>query len=122
MKKRQHYLPKFYLAGFTNESGKFWIFDRENKEFRIQTPKNTAVEKEYYTLINEKGERDYIIEDLVSFVEGHTKPIFEKLEKRKKINKIEKENLALFVSILWTRVPDFEKSIVGEDKLCLGKI
>ena len=44
-------------------------------------------------------------------VAGHAKPIIEKLDKKEKISKEEKENLSLFIAVLWTRVPDFDKSV-----------
>lgn len=46
--KRHHYLPRFYLDRFTDR-GRLYLFDREEAEHRIQTPKNTAVQTHFYT-------------------------------------------------------------------------
>lgn len=108
--KRHHYLPQFYLQYFCKD-GNFWIFDRKTKEFRSQTPKNTALKSNYYTFKNSKGNKVTEIEHLLSQIEGNAKCIIEKVINWENITPQEKENLSLFIAFMMNRVPDFEKSV-----------
>ncbi len=108
--KRHHYLPQFYLEGFCRDD-LLWVYDREEKEFRQQTPQNTAVQKYYYSFENDEGERTAEIEDLLSLIETHTKPIIDKINARESINGSEKETLSIFIGFLYSRIPRFEKHI-----------
>lgn len=107
--KRHHYLPQFYLEGFCRNE-LLWVYDRENKEIRQQTPVNTAVQKYYYSFEDDEGERDADVEGLLSLIETYTKPIIYKLNKRELIDNSEKETLSIFVGFLYGRVPRFERN------------
>lgn len=39
MTRRQHYVPQFYLRNFTNDTKKFWVYDRLKSEYFISQPK-----------------------------------------------------------------------------------
>lgn len=108
--KRHHYLPEFYLKEFSREKVLF-VYDRELNEYREQIPKDTVVMSHYYTLKDDKGNKNAEIETYLSHLEGNAKPIIKKLEIGKGIYEEEKELLAIFISFLMNRVPDFEKSI-----------
>lgn len=108
--KRNHYLPQFYLKNFCN-NGKLWVYDRENKQYRNQTPVNTAVQSHYYSFEDEKGDKNTDIEKGLSKIEGETGPIISKLNNREQITDKEKGILSVFIAFLMNRVPDFEKSV-----------
>ena len=78
--KRHHYLPQFYLNGFCT-NGRLWIYDRTENNFRCQTPINTGVIKDYYTFLDEEENKDTKIEEMLSKVEGDTKPVIDKIDK-----------------------------------------
>lgn len=107
--KRHHYLPQFYLEGFCRDEV-LWVYDNEEKEFRQQTPQNTAVQTYYYCFENDDGERTAEIEGLLSLVETHAKPIIDKINARETIDENEKETLSIFIGFLYSRVPRFEKN------------
>jgi hypothetical protein len=113
--KRHHYLPEFYLAGFTidgQRSTSFTVFDRDRAQFRFQTPKNTAVTGYYYAVEDETtGEKSMHVEELLAEVETETEPVIKKLEARETPTDEEKECLALFCALLHTRVPQFDRAI-----------
>ena len=47
--KRYHYVPRFYLRRFTDESGLLWVYDKENEgQCRAQTPENTTIANRFY--------------------------------------------------------------------------
>lgn len=39
--KRHHYIPQFFLRGFTNEAGEYFIYDKIKDEIRKSKPINT---------------------------------------------------------------------------------
>ena len=111
--KRHHYLPQFYLEGFAEE-GTLWVYDRVEREYREQTPHNTAVVSHYYSYQDEKGELETELESALAEIEGKAKPIIKELSiDRKSITSGERQILSLFIATLRMRVPDFEKE-VGE--------
>jgi Protein of unknown function (DUF4238) len=54
--KAQHYIPKFYLKGFTDKQGKLWVCEKF-KPVRDSKPKLEAHRPDYYTHAD-WGERD----------------------------------------------------------------
>ena len=111
--KRHHYLPQFYLEGFADR-GTLCIYDRVERAYREQTPRNTAVISHYYSYEGEEGELQTEFETALARVEGEAKPVVEKLAiDRKPISARERQVLSLFIALLRMRVPDFEKE-VGE--------
>lgn len=108
--KRHHYLPEFYLKGFTRDE-MLWIFDRKAREYRRQPPRNTAVIGHYYTTATESGEKDYSIETHLAETESEAKPIIEKLEDGQTISTEERIGLAYFLALLVSRTPKHAREI-----------
>ncbi|MBN1868446.1 DUF4238 domain-containing protein [Candidatus Sumerlaeota bacterium] len=117
--KRHHYLPEFYLAGFSR-SDLVWVFDREREECKRLTPKNTAVIGHYYSVEDEHGEKHPDVEiQLAKKVDGPAGRIIGKLERGESIDEAEKRALSLFVGYMKSRVPVFEQwhnDIVSADQ------
>jgi hypothetical protein len=113
--KRHHYLPKFFLAGFTTDGGRdsiFTVFDRDEGEFRPQTPKNIAVRGYYYAVEDEAtGKKSTHVEEFLSEIEGEAEPVIRKLEAGQTLTGADKEHLALFCALLHTRVPQFDRAV-----------
>lgn len=108
--KRHHFLPKFYLEGFTRD-GLLSVFDRDKKQYRRQSPKKTAVIGHFYAFLNTEGETDYGIETFLSQIEGNAKPVIDKLSAGEAIEPEERVSLATFIAVLFNRVPKFEREI-----------
>ncbi|MGD8307459.1 MAG: DUF4238 domain-containing protein [Ignavibacteria bacterium] len=106
--KRHHYLPKFYLKGFTKDD-KLWIYDRQRNEFRAQTPINTAIEKDYYSFIDKNGKKNTSVEKILSDVEGRVIPVITDIKNEKRISNEGKGIMSLFLSFFIYRVPEYEK-------------
>lgn len=106
--KRHHFLPEFYLSGFTRK-GMLSIYDRQKKQYRVQAPRNTAVIGHYYSFLNTSGEVDYSVEKLLSQIEGKAKPVIRKLERDERISTDERIDLAMFLGMLFARVPKAER-------------
>lgn len=107
--KRHHYVPKFYLQGFCNHKN-FWIFDRERNVYREQTPTNTTVETQYYSIQQRNGKYDVSLEQKIATIESLTAPVIKKIDNLEPISSYDKYTLSVFVSLLKVRVPEFKKS------------
>ena len=103
--RRHHYLPQFYLNYFTNNDGYFYIFDEEKSEIRKQTPINTALEKDLYTVKQSNGEDSYLLEKIFSEYESQAKILFEKIKKQEELCYEEKYIMSFFVALMQTRTP-----------------
>lgn len=71
--KRHHYLPQFYLEGFTRGE-LLWVADVRSGEFRRQPPNGTGVEKYFYSVETEEDERDASVEELLAELESTAAP------------------------------------------------
>ena len=65
--KAQHYIPRFYLKGFTDPKGKLWVYEKF-QPMRESKPKFEAHRPDYYSH-SESGDRDETAEDMLKVVE-----------------------------------------------------
>lgn len=106
-KSFQHYVPRFLLDYFATDR-LLWIYDRQLKIFRQQSPKSTAGEKAYYSFIGKGGKEHDVLESMFSAIEGYAAPIIKKLHNgRLEVSEQEKADLALFITALYLRGPDY---------------
>jgi len=110
--KRHHYLPQFYLEGFTRD-GLLWVYDRKTKTTRKQTPVNTAVESDFYTYVDLKGNESAEIEKLFARLEGYTKPVIDLLTNRQEVSVEQRGLVAGFIGTLYIRTPGFRRMSDG---------
>lgn len=106
--KRHHYIPQFFLKGFSADEKKVWVFDRYKKEYRQESIRKTGAETKFYSY-TVKGKEE-TLEGVFSMVEGLAKPILEKVLLGKDITEQEKADFSMFLAIMRVRVPDFKKS------------
>lgn len=104
---RHHYLPQMYLKGFCKED-MLWVYDREKKEYRQQTPINTCLIKHYYSQEKDDGSRDTSVESSLSELESRVALTIAKIDNAEPTSDEEYGFLATFVALLITRVPGFE--------------
>ena len=78
--KPQHYIPRFWLAGFADEAGKVSAVDLAGEKRTRQTsPKRAATEDHFYTLTDDDGERTPVLEDLLGRIESDASPAFKRV-------------------------------------------
>src|SRR5713226_1981225 len=100
----QHYIPKFYLKGFTDKEGVLWVCEKL-KPIRPSKPKREAHRADYYTH-SEKGERDETAENVLKEVESRVAPIIRKLANPRYVLTPENAgHLIMFVAFMFVRVP-----------------
>jgi len=70
--RQQHYLPSFYLAGFTHNGlrdGKLHVFDREQQISWCSKPNKTARQNNFYTLDDDVNGDSMFVEKTLSTLE-----------------------------------------------------
>jgi len=103
--KKQHFVPRFYLANFCNEDGYLWTHDSRRGKARRTTPDNTAFETNIYSPEVEDGERFDEIEKVLSKIEGVAAPLLKRLLNCEKLSDSEKADMALFMASMFVRSP-----------------
>jgi hypothetical protein len=110
--KAQHYIPKFYLKGFTDNCRRLWVCEKF-KPIRESKPKAEAHGPDYYTHA-EKGERDETAEDILEEVESKAAPIIRKLANPQYTLSPENAGYVItFVAFLFARVPSWREHLDG---------
>lgn len=116
--KKHHYIPQFYLKGFTNEQGKYYLFDKKTEEVRSTNPQNSFFENNRNSaFVNE--EKLTFLEDLYAHFDSITAPLLEKIRKSS-LESFELEpeilhRIKMFIAQIYWRVPEndtkFEETI-----------
>ena len=52
--KKHHYLPEFYLKGFST-AGWLWVYDRERNAYSKRRPETVAIRKGFYSIEDQDG-------------------------------------------------------------------
>lgn len=125
---RHHYIPEFYLRGFTNQIGKFKIFDVKGQSF-IKNGKDFSPESYFYeedgnTVATENGPDDFI-EKRYGDIDNTVAEVFNRIKNSEpgtQFNLTDKDMPALqfFASVLFWRLPtnyDEIKTIINEKEL-----
>jgi len=98
-----HYLPQFYLKGFSQSEGKrIWVYDKkENRKYPTQV-RSTANETGFYS--TESGSTE-VEQYLANSIENPANPVLAKIRNRKKITQQEKHLLSDYMVTMMKRVP-----------------
>ena len=108
--KAQHYIPRFYLKGFTDKQGKLWVCEKF-KPIRKSKPKDEAHRPDYYTHA-EQGERDETAEDTLEEIESRAAPIIRKLANPAfRPTPQQMGHVYLFVAFTFARVPSWRENL-----------
>jgi hypothetical protein len=112
--KRQHYVPRFYLANFARD-GRLWVRDNEKLENRWDRPENLALINNYYSL-EKDGQKDNTIEKGLAEIEAASVPLINELDGGKDLSIDSKDTLSMYAAFQWLRVPDFQRGVekIGE--------
>ena len=108
--KAQHYIPKFYLKGFTDRQKRLWVCERF-KPIRASKPKDEAHRPDYYTHA-EQGQRDETVEDILKDLESRAAPIICKLANPQYVLTPENASrVIMFVAFMFARVPSWRENL-----------
>jgi hypothetical protein len=121
--KRHHYLPELYLAGFTDDGtpdGLLHVYLRRENTVKRMTPVNTGVIGHWNSITRGDGTKDPSIESWLSGMESRAVPGIEKLRQGNEALSVdERAGVAQFIGFLWTRGPDFHKTLEDMNQVAL---
>lgn len=105
---KHHYLPQFYLGGFT-PSGRardlFWVFDRSGGKLRRGSPRSEAVIRGFYSA-DVAGETSGFVEDALAQIESASAPVISSIVRTHQLpSDSEIQDLLAFIALLDFRVP-----------------
>ena len=102
--KKQHIVPRFYLAKFSDESGYVWTYSAKGEPLG-RKPEATAVETNFYSPIGAEGERYDEAEETLKTRRYKTGPLWDDLSLGKVMGGEDREMIAIFVAAQYLRSP-----------------
>ncbi|WP_352788821.1 DUF4238 domain-containing protein [Mesorhizobium sp. M0619] len=103
--KKQHFVPRFYLANFVDPEGKVWTYDKREGSARADRAENTAAETNFYSIKGLDGEYNDQLEEWLAKVESAAAPLYPKLLRGETLKGQERFDFSLFIATLYTRSP-----------------
>ena len=64
MSKKHHYLPRYYLKGFTNNDNHFYVYDKQTDNIFLSSPDDTFFENHLNTATLRDGSKSDFLEDM----------------------------------------------------------
>src|SRR5688500_13218841 len=86
--RRHHFLPRFYLAGFTisgKEDGELHVRDRQNGRRWKATPVSFAYERDFYRVDDVPDIAPDAVEGLLARVEADLAPVLSDIAKHRRL-------------------------------------
>jgi hypothetical protein len=116
LSKKHHYLPRYYLQGFTGNDGKFFVYDKHTGKIFSSSPNTTFFEKDLNTVELPSGKNSDLLEHLYTYIENQSWNSFDIIRGSASnipIKLIDRMNLFLFLLFQYWRLPS-NISIVNE--------
>jgi hypothetical protein len=111
--RAHHYVPVFYLAGFTKEgnpNSTLWVFDRQQDRSWQASPRNVANQRDFYRAEFEGVEPDGVEKAFGQF-EGRCAAVLRNVSQARALPKGEDLSLLFgFLALQTTRVPQFRQA------------
>ena len=102
--KQQHYVPRFYLAGFARQN-QLAVFDRRTGTTRMRTPGHTARIPNLYTFEDKQDRRRFDFERMFGYFEDKVAPIIARVAARERIDGDQRELLTAYLALAALRTP-----------------
>jgi len=115
--RAHHYVPVFYLKGFTSPIPRvkefLWVYEK-GKPVRKSKPVNEAHERDFYAFEDEDGKRRDL-EQPLSRIESALAPLFRAIDDHRyyRFHPDEFEGLTIFMALMWVRGP-FGRDLVNQ--------
>jgi len=122
-----HYLPRFYLAGFTSaevpvgQEPFVFFYDLAEGRWRRRSPANLARIPDYYAIEDSTGRRHQDIEAAFAVVEDRMADLLRrKIVLREELSVTDRVRIAEFVALLFLRVP-VQQAIIADQLQRIGE-
>lgn len=106
--RKHHYVPQFYLRGFLDDNGHFFLLDKITGKISKTNTRDVFFEKDRNTTTGPKGEKSDWMEKIYSNVENDVAPVFDRIITQKhnvELSHRDKLLLSLHVATLYWRLP-----------------
>ena len=125
--RRHHYVPRCWLAGFTdtgNQDGTLYVTDFKRRNQWGAVPGTAGLIRDFYRLEDERASDPVMAERALSHIEDAVAPILRGIDREMRPPTVEEmEPLLYFMAIQWSRVPAFRPFVLGVlDKLSYEQI
>ena len=114
--RAHHYVPQFWLAGFTDsgeKDGRLWVTDLKRQKQWQSNPENAGHRRDFYRLSDDVAKDPVAFEKLFSRIEDAFAPIFKALDKWPRGPYLEEwESLFMYIAVQWMRVPAFRPMLL----------
>lgn len=112
--KKHHYLPRFYLNGFTDNQNEFYVFDKVKEKIRKSKPDNSFYEKYRNTAYGkDRVAKTNILEDMYARYDNRASMVFKEVRNSKLNDPVLTPHnltiLRLFIINLFWRIPSHDK-------------
>jgi Protein of unknown function (DUF4238) len=92
--RKHHYVPQFYLRGFTGDKGQLLVTDRPSEKTFRTDPKNVAAQRDFNTVDIEGMDPQAVEKGLAEF-EGEVAPALERIKAAKSLSVKEDRDLLM---------------------------
>ena len=126
--RRHHYVPKFYLAGFTKYGtvdGELYVLDQRQRKQWKSTPLKTAHQRDFHAIEARPGADPMVVEKSFADIEGKCSRVVANVIEQGKLPTGEDHDILLnFVAMMAVRVPGIRNIIsravddLGKNLLC----
>ena len=112
-KRRHHYIPVFYLNGFTGSDECLYVYNKDNKPVFKSSPEGIAYEIDYFSFSTSEGVKDSeTIENNISELEGQFAPVINKISRHDELSVDDRILFSIFVASMMIRVPNMRNNIM----------
>jgi len=109
-----HYVPEFYLKGFTERKHTLWVYEKGLSCPRSSTPRQEGSIRNYYRF-DDIGVPDDSVEKMLGKAESLVSPIIRKLSNPQfQMTNKQRSTLYTFVALTFVRVPAYRNFIDEE--------
>lgn len=112
--KRHHLIPEAYLRRFSFDRRRLHVFDRTSGKFRVDVPRNVAVESEFNTITTKAGEKERFTEARLAELDGAAIKCTTKLERGDQLTRQERWCVSFFLGFAETRGRGFRNEMVPQ--------
>ena len=114
--RRHHYVPRCWLAGFTDngeKDGRLWVTDVYRQKQWPSTPNSAGHIRDFYRL-SDPAPDPVVVEKFFSLLEDEVAPLLRSIDReRRRPDNGELDALLHFMAYQWVRVPRFRPFALG---------
>jgi Protein of unknown function (DUF4238) len=113
MSQRQHYVPQFYLRGWTTGGeGLVWVYRKGQRPRPLSIAKRVGQEPDFYAFTDSSGVYDSrSVEKKLEKLDDAAASVLQKITERAALTAANRELLSRFISVQWRRVPKHREAV-----------